>query len=127
MGANKKAYPSFSSDSTIWVSGIVKSSPIYSKKSALPNNPLADLFPCFATFIPEADAIIDAAVLILNEFDRSPPVPQLSISAPLILGVILWTLFFQNIYEIFKNMITIFGKYGFWVKLNTINWIFFVF
>ena len=35
-----------------------KSNPIYSRKSALPQNPEKDLFPCLATLIPAADATI---------------------------------------------------------------------
>jgi len=41
-----------------------------------------------ATLIPEADATIDAAVLMLKELTLSPPVPQLSIKEPVTFGVI---------------------------------------
>src|SRR5512133_2699186 len=79
----------FSSIALVTISGgEPKLNPICSKKSALPQLPVVDLFPCFATFAPPADATIAAAVLMLNDLIASPPVPQLSIKQPLILGVI---------------------------------------
>src|SRR5919202_5014265 len=65
-----------------------RSKPIYSRKSALPQKPEKDLFPCFATLLPAEDATIAAAVLILNDLIVSPPVPHVSIKFPLTLGVI---------------------------------------
>src|ERR671938_398328 len=62
---------------------------MYSKKSALPQTPETDLLPCLATLALAADATIAAAVLILNDFIKSPPVPQISTSRPFTLGVIL--------------------------------------
>ena len=67
----------------------IKSKPIASKKSELPDFPEEDLLPCFAILHPAADATILDAVLILKVFILSPPVPQLSIKLPLIFGVIL--------------------------------------
>ena len=55
---------------------------MYSKKSALPQNPDTDLLPCFATLVPAAEATRAAAVLMLNDRIESPPVPQVSISGP---------------------------------------------
>ena len=42
------------------------------------------LLPCFATLTPQAAAMKDAHVEILNVFKPSPPVPQLSITLSLI-------------------------------------------
>src|SRR5215831_8029372 len=62
--------------------------PINSKKSALPQNPETDLFPCFAILQPAAEAITAAAVLILNDLKVSPPVPHVSTNPFLTIGVI---------------------------------------
>src|SRR5688572_18702371 len=66
--------------------GVSNDNPICSKKSALPQTPETDLFPCLATFAPAAHAMIAAAVLILKERKESPPVPHVSMRRPFTLG-----------------------------------------
>ena len=75
--------PICSMHNSTFVGGRLRSSPMYSKKSALPQMPVIDLLPCLATLALVADATIAAAVLMLNDFMVSPPVPQVSMSCPL--------------------------------------------
>ena len=66
-----------------------RSYPKYSKISALPDTPLLERFPCFATIPPEAATTKAAVVDTLNVCVLSPPVPHTSMIVPLFLGVIL--------------------------------------
>ena len=51
------------------------------KTSAEPQFEVIDLFPCFATGIPNADNTNATAVEIFSENLPSPPVPQVSIDS----------------------------------------------
>src|SRR4030065_37216 len=53
-------------------------SPSADKTSADPHLLDTDLLPCFATVTPAPATTKDAAVLMLNELEPSPPVPQRS-------------------------------------------------
>src|SRR5215208_9220 len=81
-GAKRNPMPMLSIQDWIFEGGAARSRPIYSRKSALPQRLEADLLPCFATLAEAADATMAAAVLILNDFFESPPVPQVSMRGP---------------------------------------------
>src|ERR671933_427488 len=89
IGANRNPMPTSSMHDWTFAGGALRSRPMDSKKSALPHMPDIDLLPCLATFARAAAATMAAAVLMLNDFIESPPVPQVSIRGPLTLGVIL--------------------------------------
>ncbi len=80
--ANKKAIPFVSSCSTK-CSGVASSeTPSASSTSALPVLLETLRFPCFATFMPAPARTKAAVVLMLNDCEPSPPVPQLSMKSP---------------------------------------------
>src|SRR3712207_4546147 len=88
IGANRNPMPVFSMQDWTFAGEVLRSRPMYSRKSALPQTLEVDLLPCLATLAEAADATMAAAVLMLNDLIESPPVPHVSISDPFTRGVI---------------------------------------
>ena len=78
LGANRNVQPTASSaDCTVAVGASIRT-PSASSTSALPQVPLAERLPCFATGTPQAATTNEATVEMLNVPAPSPPVPQVS-------------------------------------------------
>src|SRR5512137_1341361 len=77
-GANMKPRPDDLMHSSTCAGGRSIGTPSADNTSADPDRLEIDRFPCFATGTPTEAVTNEAAVLMLNEFDPSPPVPQRS-------------------------------------------------
>ena len=77
-GAKRKVQPVSSRQRCTAAVGASTFTPSASSTSALPQLPLAERFPCLATFTPQAATTREATVEMLKVPAPSPPVPQVS-------------------------------------------------
>ena len=81
-----KPIPSCSMESFTRAGSIPRLNPSFSRTSALPDLPVTERPPCFATTAPAPAATKEDMVLTFGVLKASPPVPHISIILPLTRG-----------------------------------------